>query len=147
MLVFVAGMFVFAVGVLIVFDVLVLRMVMRDMVAQSGGVFGAFVGGVGFELGAIRGAMFFYFLGFFFAEFGFGRRLIFGGVEMGFFFLVEFGATRQSVGLRVVGSFFVFGFGEFECERGRLLIVQLGFAMRFRGGGGVGRGCYGQLQR
>ena len=169
--VFVLAMKVFFVGVLFVFDVLVLGMVVRDMLAESGSVFGTFVCGVGFEFGAIRRAVLFDFLGFVFGEFGFGSRLIFGGVEMrvflaifffGFFLrefsiegglnifhfvFVEIGTTGESVGFRVVGGFFVFRFGKFERERSGLLIVQFRLAMGFRRSGGVRSGRHGQLER
>jgi len=99
-------------------------------------VFGAFVRGVGFEFGAIGGAMFLDFLGFFLGEFGFRGGLVFGGVEVRFFLAVlffgffvfgkfgfaggvnflsvvlfEFGAANEGIGFGVVGSFLVFCFG------------------------------------
>jgi hypothetical protein len=110
-------------------------------------VFGAFMRGVGFEFGAIGGAMLFDFLGFILGEFGFRGGLIFGGVEvsffltlflLGFFFrefgfrgsanffrfvFLEFSATGESVGFGVVGSFLVFCLGKFESERSSLLFV------------------------
>jgi hypothetical protein len=115
-------------------------------------VFGAFVRGVGFEFGAIRGAVLFDFLGFGLGKFGLSGSLVFGGVQvcfflaflfLGFFFgelglasgvnflgfvFVEFGATGEGIHLGVIGSFFVLGFGQFERERRGLLFVQLAFA-------------------
>jgi hypothetical protein len=98
-------------------------------------VFGAFVRGVGFEFGAVGGAVFLDFLGFFLGEFGFRGGLVFGGVEVRFFLAVlflgffvigkfgfaggvnflgvvlfEFAAPGQSVGFGVIGSFLVFCF-------------------------------------
>jgi hypothetical protein len=126
--VFVVGVFVIRVFCMFVNDVL--------GIAQSGGVFGAFVRGVGFEFGAIGGAMFLDFLGFFLGEFGFRGGLVFGGVEVRFFLAVlffgffvfgkfgfaggvnflsvvlfEFGAANEGIGFGVVGSFLVFCFG------------------------------------
>jgi hypothetical protein len=117
-------------------------------IAESGGVFGAFVGGVGFEFSAIRGTVLFDFLGFLLGELSFGGGLVFGGVQVSFFltlflfgfffrefgfsggvnffdlfFFVEFGSADQSVGLRVIGSFLVFRFGKFEGEGCSLLVV------------------------
>jgi hypothetical protein len=98
-------------------------------------VFGAFVRGVGFEFGAVGGAVFLDFLGFFLGEFRFRSGLIFGGVEVsffltvflfGFFFgkfgfasgvnflsvvLFEIGAPGQSVGFGVIRGFFMFCLG------------------------------------
>jgi hypothetical protein len=104
-------------------------------------VFGAFVGGVGFEFGAIRGAMLFHFFGFILGEFRLGGGLIFRGVEMSFFLtffffrffvlgkfrfargvdffgfvFLEFGATSEGIDFGVIGSFFVFCFSQFEGE-------------------------------
>jgi len=110
-------------------------------------VFGAFVRGVGFEFGAIRGAVLFYFFGFILGEFGLSGSLVFGGVQvrfflsfffLGFFFrefglasgvnllwfvLFEIRATDEGIHLGVIGSFFVLGFGEFESEGGALLFA------------------------
>jgi hypothetical protein len=116
-------------------------------------VFGAFVRGVGFEFGAIGGAVFLDFLGFFLGEFGFRGGLIFGCVEVrfflavfffGFFVFGKFGFARgvnllsivlfkirapgQSVGFGVVGGFLVLCLGKFESEGGSLLFVQFRFA-------------------
>jgi hypothetical protein len=55
------GMFVFCMFCVLVFSVFVHGVF---GITQSGGMFGAFVRGVGFEFGAIRGAVFFYFFGF-----------------------------------------------------------------------------------
>jgi hypothetical protein len=100
-------------------------------------VFGAFVRGVGFEFGAIRGTVLFDFFGFGLGEFCLRRGLIFGGVQMRFFlaffflgfffgefafasgvdflvfvlFLFEIGATGESVNLGVIGSLFVLSLG------------------------------------
>jgi hypothetical protein len=155
--VFVAGMFMLAVSLLVVFGVFVFGVVVDDMLPERGSVFGAFVGGVGFELGAIRGAMLFDFLGFFFGKFGFSGRLIFGGVEMSFFFaLLFFGffvgelsfagglhlrgfiffevrTATECVGFGVLGRFFVFRFNKFGREGHDLVFAQLRFAAnRFR---------------
>jgi hypothetical protein len=94
--VLVAGMLVIAGFMLSVF-----RMFVNDMfgIAQSGSVFGAFVGGVGFEFGSIRGTMLFDFFGFFFGEFGFRGGLIFGSVEVRLFLAILF------FGLFVFGKF------------------------------------------
>lgn len=113
--------------------------------------------GVGFEFSAIRGAVLFHFLGFRFGEFGLGGSLVFGGVQVrfflafffvGFFFrefscasgvnflwfvLFKIGATSEGIHLGVIGSFFVFGFREFEREGGALLFAQFPFATRGRG--------------
>jgi len=98
-------------------------------------VFGAFVRGVCFEFGAIRGAVLFDFFGFSLGEFGLGGSLVFGSVQVrfflaffffGFFFgefsfasgvnflgfvFFEIGATGEGINLGVIGSFFVFGLG------------------------------------
>ena len=116
---------------------------------------GAFVGGVGFEFSAIRGAMLFHFFGFILGEFRFGGSLIFRGVEVGFllaffffrFFVVgkfrfargmdffgfvflEFGTTGEGIGFGVIGGFLVFCLGEFERERRGLLFAQVHVAAR-----------------
>ena len=91
--------------------------------------------GVGFEFGAIRGAVLFDFLGFGLGEFGLSSSLVFGGVQVrfflaflffGFFFgelglasgvnflgfvFFEFGATSESVHFGVIRSLFVLGLG------------------------------------
>src|SRR5277367_588349 len=146
MLVF--GLAVFVMLLLVLFGFCV---VVHDMhgITEGGSVFRAFVRGVGFEFSAIHGTVMFDFLRFLFGKLGFGGGLIFGGVEMsfflalflfGFFFgefglgsgvnffdfffvVVEFGATCESIDLRVIGSFFVFRFGEFEGQGCGLLIV------------------------
>jgi hypothetical protein len=125
------GVFVFG---MLVLGMLVFSVFVHDMlwITESGSVFGAFVRGVGFEFGAIRGAVFFYFFGFIFGEFGLRGSLVFGGIQVrfflafflfGFFFrefsfasgvnflgliLFEFGATREGIDFGVIGSFFVF---------------------------------------
>ena len=120
-------------------------------------MFGAFVRGVGFEFGAIRGAVLFYFFGFILGEFGLSGSLVFGGVQvrfflafffLGFFFrdlcfasgvdflgfvLFEIGATREGIDFSVIGSFFVLCFRQLEREGGALLIAQFDFVARGRG--------------
>jgi len=75
-----------------VFDVFVLGVCVFSVfvhdvlgITKSCGVFGAFMRGVGFEFGAICGAMLFDFLGFSLGKFGLGGNLVFGGVQMRFF--------------------------------------------------------------
>jgi hypothetical protein len=152
MFVLVAGIFMLCASVLVAFGMLVFRVTVDDMLTESGSVFSAFVGGVGFELGAIRGAVLFDFLGFFFGEFGFGSRLIFGGVEMRFFLAVflfgffvgklnfargmhfrgfiffEVRTATEGVGFDVLGRFFVFRFDKFGREGHDLIFAQLRFA-------------------
>jgi hypothetical protein len=149
--VFVFDMFVLGVSVFSVLDHYVFG------ITKSCGVFGAFVRSVGFEFGAIRGAMFFDFLGFSLGELGLGGSLVFGGVQVRFFLaflffgffvgefccasgvnflgfvLFEVGATGEGIHLGVIGSFFVLGLGQFERERRRLLIAQFDFGARGRG--------------
>ena len=62
-------------------------------------MFGAFVGGVGFEFGAICGTMLFHFFGFILGEFRLGGSLIFRGVEVSFFlaFLFRSSSSASSV--------------------------------------------------
>lgn len=150
------GVFVFGVFVL---GMLVFSVLVHDMlgITESGSVFGAFVSGVGFEFGSIRGAVLFYFFGFILGEFGLRGGLVFGGVQMrfflafflfGFFFrefsfassvnflgfvLFEFGATCEGIDFGVIGSFFVFCLSQFEGERGGLLFAQLRVAASGRG--------------
>lgn len=118
-------------------------------------MFGAFVGGVGFEFSAIRGAMLFHFLGFVLGEFRLGGSLILRGVEMSFFLaflffrffvlgkfgfargvnffgflFLKFGATGEGIGFGVIGGFLVFCFGEFKREGRGLLFAQIGIAAR-----------------
>lgn len=81
--------FVFAMFVMLFFVVFVLRrMFVLDMhgITQRSGVFGGFVGGVGFEFGAVGGAVLFDFGGFGFGEFRFRGDLILGGIEPGILF-------------------------------------------------------------
>jgi hypothetical protein len=86
-------------------------------ITESGGVFGAFVGRVGFEFSAIRGAVLLDFLRFLFGEFGFGGSLIFGGVEVGFFLALFFfsflvlGQFGFAGGVNFLGFIFVVKFG------------------------------------
>ena len=54
-------------------------------ITEGSGVLGAFVSGVSFEFGAIRGAMLFDFLGVILGEFGLGGRLLFSGVQVSCF--------------------------------------------------------------
>jgi|SRR5580658_4160144 hypothetical protein len=89
---------------MLVIAVFVLRMFrgfVNDVfgIAKSGGVFGTFVRSIGFEFGAIGGAMFFDFLGFLFGEFRFRGGLIFGGVQVRFFLALFF------FGFLVLGKF------------------------------------------
>lgn len=109
--------------------------------------------GVGFEFGAVGGAVFLNLLGFFLGEFGFRGGLIFGGVEVRFFLAVfffgffvlgkfgfaggvnflsvvlfEFGATCQSISFGVIGSFLVFCFGQLKSQGSGLPFTQLSFA-------------------
>jgi hypothetical protein len=169
--VFVRGVLMFDMLVFAVFVLSVFRMFVHDVlgVTQSGGVFGAFVRGVGFEFGTICGAMFLNFLGFFLGEFGFRGGLIFGGVKVRFFLAVfffgffvfgefsfagsvnflsvvlfEICAPGQSVGLGVVGGFLVFCFGQFKSEGGRLPLTQFSFAAS---GFGVCTRLYRQFER
>jgi hypothetical protein len=140
-----------------VLNMLVLDMFVHDVLGftQGGGVLRAFVGGVGFEFGAIGGAVFFDLFGFFLGEFGFRGGLIFGSIEVRFFlplfffgffvlcefgfassvnflgfvlFFFEFGAANQSVDLGVLGGFLVLCFGKLESEGRGLLLVQFDFA-------------------
>jgi hypothetical protein len=74
-------------------------------ITEGSGVLGAFVSGVGFEFGAIRGAMLFDFLGVILGEFGLGG-LVFGGVQVSFFlaflllgFLIRQFGFRRGVNL------------------------------------------------
>ena len=131
------GVFVFGVLVLDMFVFRVFSMFVHDMrgITESSSVFGAFVSGVGFEFGAIRGAVLFDFFGFGLGEFGFRSSLVFGSVQVrfflalfffGFFFrefsftsgvnflrlvLFEIGAADECIGFSVIGGFFVFGLG------------------------------------
>lgn len=128
-----------------VFDMLVLGMLVFGVfvhemlgITESGSVFRAFVRGVGFEFGAIRGTVLFDFFGFVLGEFGLRGGLVFGGVQVrfflafflfGFFFrefdfasgvnflrlvLFKFGATCEGMDFGVIGSFFVFCLSQFE---------------------------------
>jgi hypothetical protein len=132
-----------------VFDMLMCGVFGHDMlgVTEGGSVFGAFVCGVSCEFGAIGGAMLFDFFGFILGEFGVRGGLIFRSVEVGFFltllffgifvvrefgfsggvnflrFVVEFGAADQGIGFGVIGSLFVFCFGQFQREGRRLLFA------------------------
>jgi hypothetical protein len=85
---FVVAVFVMLFFVVPLFVEFVFRMVVHDVlrIAESGSVFGAFMGGVGFEFGAIRGAMLFDFLGFVLGEFRLCGGLVFRRVELGFLF-------------------------------------------------------------
>src|SRR5208282_461166 len=102
---------------------------------ESSSVFGAFVRGVGFEFGAICGAVLFDLFGFILGELRFRGGLVFGSVQVGFllallffgfffrefgfasgvnflgFVFLEFGAADESIGFGVIGSFFVFCLG------------------------------------
>jgi hypothetical protein len=144
----------FGVLVLDMFVFRVFSMFVHDMIgnAESSRVFGAFVSGVGFEFGAIRGAVLFDFFGFSLGEFGFRSSLVFGGVQvrfflafffLGFFFrefcfassvnflwlvLFEIGAANECICFSVIGGFLVFGFSQFEGKGGGLLLAQFDFA-------------------
>ena len=133
-----------------VFDRFMCGVFGHDMlgITEGGSVFGAFVRGVGCEFGAIGGAMLFDFFGFILGEFGFRGGLIFRSVEVGFFLallffgifvvrefgfsggvnflgfvVVEFGAADEGIGFGVIGSLFVFCFGQLQREGGRLLFA------------------------
>jgi hypothetical protein len=123
-----------------VFDMFVCRVFGHDMlgIAEGGSVFRTFVRGVGCEFRAVGGAMLFDFFGFILGEFAFRGSLIFHSVEMGFFlallffgffvvrefgfsggvdflgFVVEFGAADQGIDFGVIGSLFVFCFGQLQ---------------------------------
>lgn len=104
--------------------------------------------GIGFEFGAIRGAVLFDFLGFFLGEFRFRGSLIFRSVQLGvflrFFFLgelgsrsgvnffgfvlLEFGAAGEGIGFGMLGNFFVLCFGQLGSEGSSLVIAQFDFA-------------------
>jgi hypothetical protein len=147
-----------------VFDMLVLSMLVFSVfvhemlgITESGSVFGAFVRGVGFEFGAIRGAVLFDFFRFILGKFGLRGGLVFGGVQVrfflafflfGFFFgefgfasgvnflrlvLFEFGATCEGIDFGVIGRFLVFSLGELKREGGGLLFAQLRVAASGRG--------------
>ena len=146
----------FVLVVVSVFRVFVFRVLVHGVfgIAKSGGVFGAFVGGVGFEFSSIRGAVLFHFFGFILGEFTLGGGLIFRGVEVGFFLaflflgfffgeicfrsrvnlfglvFLKFGAAGEGIGFGVIGSFLVFCLGEFKREGRGLLFAQIGIAAR-----------------
>jgi hypothetical protein len=146
-----------------VFGVLMLGMrVFRESVhgvlgiTESGGVFSAFVRGVGCEFGAVGGAMLFDFFGFILGEFSLRGSLIFGGVQvrffLAFFFLgffvfrkfgfpsgvkflgfvvfFEFGAADEGIGLDVIGGFLVFCLDELGRKGHHLVFAQFDFAAR-----------------
>jgi hypothetical protein len=132
------GVLMFGVLVLAmpVLGVLVLGVFMGNMygITEGSSVFCAFVRGVGFKFSAIRGSVFFDFLGFGLGKFGLSGSLVFGVVQMrfflaflflGFFFrefglasgvnflgfvLFEIGATGEGVNLGVIWGLFVFCF-------------------------------------
>lgn len=136
-------------------------------ITESGGVFGTFMRGVGFEFGAIGGAVRFDFRSFFFGKLGLRGSLLFRSVQpfvlltlflLGFFFrefgsrvgvnflyfvLFEFGATGEGVSVSEVGSFLVFCFDELRREGRGLIITEIGIALRI-----LGRCAarYGQLE-
>jgi len=135
------GMFVFYMFMCSVFGHGVLG------ITEGGSVFRAFVRSVGCEFGAIGGAMLFDFFGFILGELAFRGGLIFRSVEVGFFlallffgifvvgefgfsggvnflgFVVEFGAADEGIGFGVIGSLFVFCFGQLQREGCRLLFA------------------------
>jgi hypothetical protein len=115
-------------------------------IIEGRSVFGAFVSGVGCEFCAVGGAMLFDFFGFILGEFAFRGSLIFRSVEVGFFlallffgifvvcdfgfsgvnflgFVVEFSAADQGIGFGMLGSLFVFRFGQFQREGRGLLFA------------------------
>jgi len=127
-------------------------------ITEGGGLFGAFMRGVGFEFSTIGSAMLFDFLGFILGEFGFRGSLIFRCVLsffvlsfflFGFFFLrefcfssgvnflrfvlFEFGATGEGIGLGVVGSFLVFCFDQLRREGSGLIFTEIEIAMNTLG--------------
>jgi hypothetical protein len=134
---------------LFVFDMLMCALFGHDMlgITEGGSMFGAFVRGVGCEFGAIGGAMLLDFFGFILGEFGVRGGLIFRSVEVGFFlallffdiflvrqfgfsggenylgFVVEFGVADQCIGFGVIGSLFVFCFGQLQRKGRRLLFA------------------------
>jgi hypothetical protein len=125
-------------------------------ITESGSVFSAFVRGVRFEFGAIRGAVLFDFLGFSLGEFCLRGSLIFGGIEvrffLAFFFLgffvlrkfgfasgvnflgfvifFKFGAAYEGIGLDVIGGFLVFCLHELGRKGHNLVFAQFDFAAR-----------------
>jgi len=139
-------------------------------ITEGGGLFGAFMRGVGFEFSTIGSAMLFDFLGFILGELGFCGRLIFRCVLLcfvlpfflflfGFFFLrefcfgsgvnflrfvlFEFGATGEGIGLGVVGSFLVFCFDKLRREGSGLIFTEIEIAMNTLGHRAR---CHGQLE-
>jgi hypothetical protein len=128
-------------------------------ITESGGVFGAFVRGVGCEFGAVGGAMLFDFFGFILGEFGLRGSLIFGGVEvrfflalfflgffvlrqfsfasgvnfLGFVIFFKFGAAYEGIGLDVIGGFLMFCLHELGRKGHNLVFAQFAFAARGHG--------------
>jgi len=115
-------------------------------ITEGGSVFRAFVRSVGCEFGAIGGAMLFDFFGFILGELAFRGGLIFRSVEVGFFLallffgifvvrefgfsgvnflglVVEFGTADEGIDFGVLGSLFVFCFGQFQREGRGLLFA------------------------
>ena len=79
-------------------------------ITEGSGVLGAFVSGVGFEFGAIRGAMLFHFFCFVLGEFRLGGGLIFRGVEVSFFLTFFFFRFFVLGKFRFAGGVNFFGF-------------------------------------
>jgi hypothetical protein len=140
-----------------VFDMFMCGVFRHDMlgITEGGSVFGAFVRGVGCEFRAVGGAMLFDFFGFILGEFGFRGSLIFRSVEVGFFLallffgifvvrefgfsggvnflgfvVVEFGAAEEGIDFGVIGSLFVFCFGQLQREGRGLLFAQFNVVAR-----------------
>lgn len=126
-------------------------------ITESGGVFGAFMRGIGFEFSAIGGAVRFDFRSFFLGKLGLRGGLLFRSVQpfvlltfflFGFFFrefgsrvgvnflyfvLFEFGATGEGVGVSVVGSFLMFCFDKLRREGRGLIFTEIVVALRILG--------------
>lgn len=121
-------------------------------ITEGNGMLGALVCGVGFEFGTIGGAARFDIRGFFLGKLGLRGGLVFGSVllcillpffffrffllfvrKFGFWssvnllslFLIEFGATGESVSFGVIGCFLVFRLGQFGGERHGLFFTQI----------------------
>jgi hypothetical protein len=95
------------------------------MLTMRFGMFGTFLSNVGGEFRPVGGATCFDFLGFLFAELRnrFGVNfLVFIRFFFGFF-LFENGTTRQSIGFRFRGRFFVLGLREISGESGDLIFT------------------------
>jgi hypothetical protein len=119
-----------------VFFAMLVRCVM--VFAESGSVFGAFLRGVGFKIGAAFSAPCFDFSRILRGEFGdwFGMR--FFRLALFFLFVDEFGAAGQRVGFGNVGGFLMLGFHKIGGKRSNLIFAELrialGISCRVRGG-------------